>query len=249
MITAHSRVRADRALIAGAATLSVAAGYWAVFGSSSQLFGRFPYRGNSSADRQRVALTFDDGPNEPWTSRLLDVLGQRGVRATFFQVGRCAERFPAVTRRVVDEGHRLGNHSYGHAFGRYLTQPRQVEEIALGRAALARIAGVEPLLYRPPWLCHPPWVLSTIARSGASPISGTFGDPLEILQLPASWISSVTAARTAPGSIMIMHDGRESRGGPREQTVNAVSGLIDRLRDRGFEFVTVDELLGVPAYA
>ena len=87
-------------------------------------------------DEPVVALTFDDGPNEPWTSRLLDVLGEREVPGTFFQVGRCAERHPDVTRRVVAEGHVLGNHSLSHAFGRYLTEPRQTSEVLGGQQAL-----------------------------------------------------------------------------------------------------------------
>ncbi|MGI3784184.1 MAG: polysaccharide deacetylase family protein, partial [Janthinobacterium lividum] len=96
-----------------AASAAVGAAYWAGFGPRTQLWGAFPYRAASpaatrdpsttgvEADRV-VALTFDDGPNEPWTGRLLDVLAARDVHATFFQVGRCAERFPSTTRRVVE---------------------------------------------------------------------------------------------------------------------------------------------------
>jgi peptidoglycan/xylan/chitin deacetylase (PgdA/CDA1 family) len=232
--------------VASAATLALA--YRTGFGATSQLCGPFPYAAQVSAGQPVVALTFDDGPNEPWTSRLLDVLGERGVPGTFFQVGRCAERHPEVTRRVLAEGHVLGNHSLSHSFTRYVTEPRQRAEIAGGAEVLHAITGRTPALYRPPWLCHWPWVLGSIAASGSSVVSGTFGHPLEVFQPPAARLTAGAAARTRPGGMVILHDGREARGGNRAQTVAAVGPLVDRLRSRGYGFTTVDRLLGVPAY-
>ncbi len=199
---------------------------WAGFGSRSQTFGPFPFRGDT-AD-QVVALSFDDGPNEPHTSQLLDTLDRQDVRATFFQVGLCAERFPAVTRRVVESGHVLGNHSYRHAMTGYLSDPRQRAEIDRAQHVLHRIVGVAPALYRPPWLCHWPWVLRSVAAHGLQAVSGTFVHPLEIVQPPPAAIAA--------------------RGGQRANSVAAVGPLIDRLRDAGYRFTTVDRLLGVPAY-
>jgi peptidoglycan/xylan/chitin deacetylase (PgdA/CDA1 family) len=221
--------------------------YRAGFGSRSQAFGPFPFRADT--DEPVVALTFDDGPNEPWTSRLLDLLGEREVPATFFQVGRCAERHPDVTRRVLAEGHVLGNHSLSHAFGRYLTEPRQRAEIRGGQQALRAIAGVTPMLYRPPWLCHWPWVLRGVADSGSSVVSGTFGSLLEVAQPSPTRMAAAAAGRAAPGAMLILHDGREARGGNRAASVAAVGPLVDRLRARGYRFRTVDQLLGVPAYS
>src|SRR4051794_11545293 len=106
---------------------ALAAGYRAGFGPRSQLFGPFPYR-RATAEKV-VALTFDDGPNEPWTSQLLDAPPGREVPPPFFQVGRCPQPHPEITRRVLAEGHVLGNHSLSHAFHRYATEPRQQEEI------------------------------------------------------------------------------------------------------------------------
>ena len=233
-------------VVAGVAS-AVAAGYWAGFGTRSQLFGPFPYRGKDAGSV--VALTFDDGPNEPYTSRLLDVLADRGVLATFFQVGRCAERFPSATRRAVAEGHVLGNHSYSHSFTGYLRQPRQRAEVERGQDVLTRIAGVTPALYRPPWLCHWPWVLHTVRASGLQVVSGTFAHPLEIFQPAGERMAQAAARLAGPGRILIFHDGREARGGARDETVAAVGPLIDRLRAAGYAFTTVDALLGVSAYA
>ena len=231
--------------MAGGALL-LGAAYWTAFRPRSQVFGEFPHRGATT--EKVVALTFDDGPNEPYTSRLLDVLADREVPATFFQVGRCAQRFPSTTRRVVADGHVLGNHSYRHEFTGYLGEPDQGEEIARAQEVLHAVAGVVPALYRPPWLCHWPWVLRSIRSRGLQPVSGTFGHPLEVLQPPAGRVAAYAARVTVPGSILIFHDGRESRGGNRDRTVAAVGPLIDRLRGDGYAFSTVDRLLGVPAY-
>lgn len=220
--------------------------YQASFGSRSQLFGAFPF--DADVDQPDIALTFDDGPNEPHTSRLLDTLADRGVKATFFQVGRCAERFPETSRRVVASGHTLGNHSYNHSFGRYLTEPQQLDEIERAQDALHRITGQQPTLYRPPWLCHWPWVLRSVAANELQVVSGTFAHPLEVLQPPAAAMTARAARVAKPGSILIFHDGREARGGSRAKSVAAIGPLIDRLHDRGFSFTTVDRLLGVSAY-
>ena len=238
------------AVALGTGTALTLLGYWAGFGSRSQVFGSFPYQGveRGSAEEPLVALTFDDGPNEPYTSALLDTLDEHDVHATFFQVGRCAERYPDVTRRVVDSGHVLAGHSYSHSLTSYLREPGQDSEIERGQQALHRIAGVRPALYRPPWLCHWPSVLGGIRRHDLQVVSGTFGHPLEVFQPPAARLAAGAARRATPGAMLILHDGREARGGPRGESVEAVGPLIRRLRAAGYGFTTVDRLLGVRPY-
>ncbi|HET9301463.1 MAG TPA: polysaccharide deacetylase family protein [Propionibacteriaceae bacterium] len=237
---------AARATAVGVSALGVVA-YWTGFRPRSQTFGSFPYA--AETEERVVALSFDDGPNEPYTSRLLDTLDHYDVKATFFQVGRCAQRFPSTTRRVVESGHVLGNHSYSHSFTRYLKQPRQEIEIIRSQEVFYSITGLTPALYRPPWLCHWPWVLSTLRHHGLQVVSGTFAHPLEIFQPAADTLADSAARLTRPGTILIFHDGLEARGGPRDQSVAGIGPLIDRLADRGYRFTTVDQLLGVRAYA
>jgi peptidoglycan/xylan/chitin deacetylase (PgdA/CDA1 family) len=229
----------------GVATIGTVA-YWTGFRPRSQIFGSFPYQ--IETDEKIIALSFDDGPNEPYTSRLLDTLDAYEVKATFFQVGRCAQRFPSTTRRVVQSGHVLGNHSYSHSFTRYVKQPRQEIEIARSQEVFYTVAGVTPALYRPPWLCHWPWVLSTLRQHGLQGVSGTFAHPLEIFQPAAARLTDSAARLARPGTILIFHDGREARGGLRDQSVAAIGPLIDRLADRGYRFTTIDRLLGINAY-
>ena len=233
------------ALLAAAATL--AGGYWAGFGARSQQFGSFPYKGDT--ELPLVALTFDDGPNEPYTSRLLDTLAERSVPGTFFQVGRCAERFPSATRRVVEEGHVLGNHSYRHSFTSYLRKPKQTDEIARAQDALTSISGVDSSPVSA--AVAVPLAMGAVHSVSRRRAAGGVG------RLRSSARGVPTARRVdgalgervgGPGAILIFHDGYESYGGRRDQSVAAIGPLIDLLRDRGFGFTTVDQLLGVPAY-
>jgi peptidoglycan-N-acetylglucosamine deacetylase len=150
---------------------------------------------------------------------------------------------------VVQSGHVLGNHSYSHSFTSYLKQPRQEIEISLSQEVFYSITGLTPALYRPPWLCHLPWVLSSLHDHKLQVVSGTFAHPLEIIQPAAAKLTQSAARVARPGTILIFHDGQEARGGPRAQTVAAIGPLIDRLGDRGYRFTTVDELLGISAYA
>ncbi len=227
--------------------VACAAGYWTFFSPTSQLLGPFPSRGSSKI--RAVALTFDDGPNEPFTSRIGDYLAGQGIRATFFQVGSCVERFPAVSRRLVEQGHELGNHSYSHAFPRCLTPGWQRAEVVRTQEVLTRVCGLRPALYRPPWLLRTPSLLRILAANGLRPVSGTFCHPWEVFQPDARRIARRVLAAARPGSVVIFHDGFDARGGNRAHTAAAVPLVVTALRERGYTFLPVSELLHYQAYA
>jgi len=228
-------------LAAGAAVAGLGLVYYLFCSPSSQVFGYFPYRVRT--EHRVIAITFDDGPNEPYTSQLLDVLNKHRVAATFFLVGRCLERAPAVGRRIVAEGHGVGGHSYTHAFRRYVTQPSFREEIERSQHVLHDILQVSPTLFRPPWLFRQPWLLATLRRTGLTPVSGEFADELEVFRPSAERTVRRALSRARPGAILIFHDGLDARGGDRSQTVRAIDLLIPELRSRGYSFARVDELL------
>ena len=222
------------------------AAYWTRMSSYSQWLGAFPFR--SATQERVVALTFDDGPNEPFTTEIADFLGQVGVRATFFQVGRCVERFPQVTQRLVRDHHVVGNHSYSHHPLRCLRPAEQRRETAATQEVLARAAGRVPALYRPPWLYRSSSLMTMLRSRGLHPVSGVFCHPLEPFQPSAERIARRALGKARPGAIVIFHDGVESRGGNRASTVQATKIFVRTLLDEGYRFVTVDELLQVPAW-
>jgi peptidoglycan/xylan/chitin deacetylase (PgdA/CDA1 family) len=220
--------------------------YWVLMSPYSQLLGPFPYR--AAGSERVVALTFDDGPNEPYTSQIADFLDLHDIKATFFQVGRAVGRHPEVTARLAASGHVIGHHGQAHQFGRYLRPQTLANDIQQGLDAFD-VLGLRPLLYRPPWLLRIP-ALRKIARGHRlRVISGEFCHPLEVFQPAPERIARRALARTRPGSILIFHDGFDGRGGNRASTVEAVKIVVDGLSRRGYRFTTVDRLLGIPAYA
>ena len=230
---------------AGAVAAGAAAGYWLCMSSYSQAFGPFPYRGPQTS--KVVALTFDDGPNEPYTSQIADFLGSRDIKATFFQVGRAVLRHPSVTRRLVREGHVVGNHGFTHEFTNYLGRATLAQDVRKGQAALATV-GLRPALYRPPWLLRTPDLAPVLREHGLRAVSGEFCHALEVFQPRPELIAERVLAKARPGSIVIFHDGFDGRGGNRASTVAAVRIVVGRLEAQGYRFATVDEMLGIPAY-
>jgi peptidoglycan/xylan/chitin deacetylase (PgdA/CDA1 family) len=212
----------------------------------SQVFGRYPYR--SRPPDRVVALTFDDGPNEPYTSEIADFLESRGIRGTFFQVGRCVQRYPAATDRIAAAGHVIGNHSLTHRFTTYLRPGAFRREVDRTQDVLRERLGRTPALARTPWLWRQPALLRMLRQRHLEPVAGVFGHPLEVFHRDGAAMARRAIAQTRPGTILIFHDGFDGRVGDRTQTVRAVRLTVDALIERGYRFVTVDELLGVPAY-
>ncbi|MBO0805818.1 MAG: polysaccharide deacetylase family protein [Nocardiopsaceae bacterium] len=231
--------------IAAGATAVAGISYWLGMSPYSQVFGRFPYRGTTTD--KTVALTFDDGPNEPYTSMLADLLKSRDVRATFFQVGRAVLRYPEVTRRIVDEGHVVGCHGFTHEFTNYLSRRTLTADVRQGMDALATV-GLRPALYRPPWLLRIPSMENVLKAQGLRAVSGEFCHALEVFQPRPEVIANGALAKARPGSIIIFHDGFDGHDGNRASTVAAAEMVIDRLARDGYRFVTVDEMLAIPAY-
>jgi peptidoglycan/xylan/chitin deacetylase (PgdA/CDA1 family) len=220
--------------------------YWFLMSPYSQLFGRYPYRVKTR--EKIIALTLDDGPNEPYTSDLADFLKDRGVKATFFEVGDCVRRHPEVSRRLIADGHVIGNHSVSHQFHQYFMQLNFKQQIERNQDIIETAIGKRPALYRSPWLLRQPWLFATLRRNGLQPVSGTFCHVFEVAQIPAARIAKRALAHAKPGAIIIFHDGVEGRGGNRAQTIAAVKIFVDELLAQGYRFATVDELLNIPAY-
>lgn len=221
--------------------------YWLCMSPTSQVFGRFPYR-HRGENRKIIALTFDDGPNEPYTSQLLDFLDSEHITATFFQVASAVQAQPQVSNRMLKSGHIIGNHSLSHKFSNYFLQPSFAKEIAASQSIFTSVLGVEPALFRPPWLFRTPLLLRSVKAAGLQPVSGLFCHNLEVFHINSQAIAQTAIKRAKPGGILIFHDGYNGKGARRTETVEAVKVTVRALKADGYQFVTVSELLKIAPY-
>jgi peptidoglycan-N-acetylglucosamine deacetylase len=223
--------------LGGAACAATALMAYAVRGRSSSLLAPSVYRGPSS--RRAIALTFDDGPTES-TPRLLDLL--EDLPATFFVCGQNVERRPEILRSTAEAGHEIGNHTYSHQPLYFRSPERIFCELDAAQSAIGAAAGVRPTLFRAPFGAR--WFGLREAQSRL----GLVGVMWTILGLDwkrsAEEIVRRVLGRVHNGAIICLHDGRGVEGNPDiRPTLDAVARLIPALRDRGYEFRTVSQLL------
>ncbi|MGL3807000.1 polysaccharide deacetylase family protein [Paeniglutamicibacter sp. R2-26] len=179
-----------------------------------------------------VALTFDDGPG-PRTGKLLDELGKQDAAATFFVVGPNAKARPELVRRMVEEGHEVGNHSWSHRSLPALSPTQVRSEIDRTNDAISAAIGQPATLMRPPYGAHNP----TSDRLAQAPVILWDVDTLDWKHRNSEKVVDAAVSQTRPGSIVLMHDIHGS-------TVAAVPEILTRLKAKGYTFVTVTELLG-----
>lgn len=185
-----------------------------------------------------VAITFDDGPHPQNTPRLLDMLRQRNIKATFYVIGRSVDSYPAIARRIVAEGHEIGNHTYTHPNLTKLSDSGVRNELDKCRASIVRATGVQPRTMRPPygalrqnqrqWI-HSEYKYPTILWSV---------DPQDWRRPGPSVVTSRILAGTTPGGIVLAHD-------LHAPTVDAMPATLDGLLRKGYKFVTVSQLLAL----
>src|SRR5215210_6117105 len=197
---------------------------------------------------KRIALSFDDGPDPRWTPRIAQALRRLHVPATFFVVGSQVVRHPGVVRRLEAEGFEVGNHTFTHADLVSLPGWERSLQIRLTENAVAGSAGLRPRLVRPPYSSTPRAVTSRnvvplveLARQGyVIALSSLDGEDWRRPGAPA--IARAITPKDGSGGIVLLHDG----GGDRSQTVAALEQTVPRLRARGFRFVPVSALAGLP---
>lgn len=201
------------------------------------------YRLAPAAGAPVIALTFDDGPWPGQTEAILKVLADRNVPATFFMLGSCVDRRPAVARAVAEAGHAVGNHTYRHTRLDTTTPVTAEWEIRATNWAITQATGVRPRWLRAPGGRLGGPAVRYITSAGMSSALWTVD--------PQDWRTDVTSAGLAdavvnaarPGAVVVLHDG----GGDRSATIAALPSIIDRLRAAGYEFVTLDEMPSVRA--
>ena len=180
----------------------------------------------------KIALTFDDGPSAAWTPALLDGLKERGVKATFFLIGENADKNPEIVKRMAEEGHLIGNHTYHHVELTKVSEKEARLELADTSAAIVRITGKEPEYMRPPFGA---WQRKLEQEIQMLPVLWTV-DPLDWTTENQDEIVNKVVTEAEENDIILLHDCYKS-------SVEAGLRIIDILQEEGFVFVTVDELL------
>jgi len=214
----------------------------------AQVWGNVIYRGNRD-QRPCVALTFDDGPSAPYTSLVLDALREADARATFFVIGGNAQREPDLLRRIDDEAHVIGNHTFDHPHWGALRGVRYWrEQIQRTDEVIERITGRRPGMFRPPMgirTCH---TLAAARECGHVTVNWSLKARDGVHTTVTSILDRLLDATA--GDVLLLHDGLEPRRSDanRSATIDAIGPLVSGLRQRGLKLVTLDELLGVAAY-
>ena len=186
-----------------------------------------------------LAMTFDDGPHIEFTPKLLDLLKERGIKATFFLVGKNAQAYPQIVKRIVDEGHEVANHSWSHSAFNKMGEAGVTAELQKTQDAIVKACGVAPIIYRPPY--------GAITLSQKKWIHEKFGMPTILWEVdPLDWkaprssekVYNEILKQTYSGSIILAHDIHGT-------TVEAMPSTLDALKAQGFQFVTVTQLINL----
>lgn len=192
---------------------------------------------NSSSINKIVALTFDDGPNPPYTNQILDILKKEGIKATFFVCGANAKRHPELIKKIHQDGHLLGNHSYNHSYVK--TRLGLIRaEIMETQKIIYRETRQKELLFRAPWGFIPFWLSKKLHKDGFKIISYSGIARDWIRRLSPEQIAKNVNTKIKPGQNLLLHDGMNTReGSDRSKTVAALPVIINNLRSQGYQFV------------
>jgi len=209
----------------------------------SQLYGRTLTHGRNP---RQMALTYDDGPNDPHTLHLLDVLDKSRVKATFFLIGKYVRQRPDIVRDIRAAGHTIGNHTFNHPNLIFVSPAGVRRELEHCRKALEDAVGERQLWFRPPFGGRLPNVLRTCRSLGMQPVmwSVTAYDwNAQSAEAIVGHVVKRMSGREARGDVILLHDGSHlAFGTDRSHTVEATRRLLERYSSEGKEFVAIPEL-------
>ena len=225
---------------AATAAAASAAGYQSM-APTGQWFGR-TFTGLRHGSKQ-LALTYDDGPNDPHTLRLLEVLARHDVPATFFLIGRYVQQRPDIVRELVKAGHVIGNHTFTHPLLIFKSARELRSQLGSCDRALTDAVGEHSSLFRPPFGGRRPAVLRMARQMGLEPVMWNVTG-YDWNAPSAGHIERKVTSQVRGGDVILLHDGgHRDFGADRSFTVTATDRLISRYKAEGHEFVTVPEMM------
>jgi peptidoglycan/xylan/chitin deacetylase (PgdA/CDA1 family) len=223
-----------------ASAAAVSAGYQSM-APTGQWYGR-TFTGLARGTKQ-LALTYDDGPNDPHTMRLLEVLARHEVPATFFLIGRYVQQRPDIVREIVKTGHIIGNHTFTHPLLTFKSSAEVRKELTECHSAIQDAVGQYSNLFRPPFGGRRPAVLRIARELDLEPIMwNVTGYDWDVP--PAAVIEKKVSSQIRGGDVILLHDGgHKQMGADRSQTVLATDHLITRYKSEGYDFATIQQML------
>lgn len=192
-------------------------------------------------EANKVALTFDDGPDDVYTPRILDILSEYDVRATFFLIGSAAEKHQDIVQRIQREGHEIGNHTYFHSNLSRMAPWQILLDLGKARKVFSDITGQDVIVVRPPYGALDPPAVKAIGDEGYNVLLWTV-DSLDWWGLSKEEVIGNVLPKVESGVIVLQH----SSGGPDEDltgSVNALPHIIETLQSQGYSFHTASEIL------
>ena len=192
---------------------------------------------------KQLALTYDDGPNDPNTLRLIDVLARHNVKATFFVLGKFVAQKPQIVRALVSAGHVIGNHSWDHPRLIFASNAELRSQIERTQKAIFDACGVTPTLFRPPYGGRRPGTLSAVRKLGLEPVMWKV-TCYDWKPTTADKVFAHAQRQIRGGDVILMHDGDQAQmGADRSHTVEATDRLIAHYKAAGYGFVTVPGMM------
>lgn len=193
---------------------------------------------SSKTTEKKVAITFDDGPH-PESLKVLELLKQYNAKGTFFCIGKQIEKYPEIFKRIVDEGHVVGNHTYSHSSTLTLSN-HAIWELVTTDELIENVTEKLPRLFRPPFGVTAPNIAEALKTTGHIAIGWNIRS-LDTVIKNENKIFNRIKSRLKPGSIILLHD-------TSSRSVNVLEQLLVLLQENGYEAVTVNKLLNIPAY-